>query len=175
MLKIKYILLGLCFATSTLSGCSMKNVPVTVTSFNNPYTSTKTYKKFVFAQLDGLSQPPDQHLRDAAKKALEERGYTFNADAPEFIVSIQSSNEPINGQKNTDKPVPPVDSKKIKIVFGDPHYNKLIWQGEGTAVYEADKINLEKCILLGLLQNYPEKRNSVLTIVKPDLCKKNIP
>ena len=172
MLKKALYAIGLlCFVIPSLTGCALNNVPVTVTSFNNPYINKTTYKRFTFTQIDELKQTPDQHLLEITKKVLEGSGFVYDSTSPEFIVSVQSSNEPIKLNENADKKASSVVSKKVRIIFGDYLYAKMIWQGEATSLYESGKVDLEQCILMGLLQSYPNKYTSVTKSVKGNLCK----
>jgi hypothetical protein len=63
------------------------------------------------------------------------------------------------------------------MVFGDlltdtqTRIQKLLWQGEAVATYEIGKVDLETCLIYGLIQSYPGKQNAVTRPVKAKLCR----
>lgn len=159
-----------------LVGCA--DIPMKVDSFNNPYLQQEEYKRFSFTPLHTDNKPKEQQLMSVVKKELENKGFVYDDKAPQFIVDINWGQESNQVMDKSNKPSLLI-TKKVVIVFMDMIYRKqnsgakLVWQGEASSSSsepEFSNSDIEKCLIIGILQVYPGKFKSISKKVSSSSC-----
>ena len=178
MLKRQLAALGfLCVICCLLAACGPSAVKMKVDSFNNPYLQNVEYKRFSFLPVNSENQPKEQHLFSIIKKVMEEKGFIFDAASPQFQIAVHFSEESRKVLKSSSEKPSIEITKRISITFVDVVYSKpdyeakLVWQGEASSSRDIIDVDVEKCIIVGLLQAYPGRVNATSREVKADWCK----
>lgn len=156
------------------AGCS--TVPMKVDSVSNPYMKLSEYKRFSFASSPAVDQQKEQRLQGIVKKEMEEKGFVFDDKAPQFLVDITASEDSNLVQKEKIE-----QEFRVLLVFSDLIYRKqtidpkLVWQGEAhssSAGRDVSALDVEKCLVIGLIQSYPGTLKAVTKEVSSSSCKK---
>lgn len=180
MLKARLVLFGLwCVVFGFLAGCS--GVRMNVDSFNNPYLPLAEYKKFSFLPSDVVDKAKEQRLFAVVKKEMEVRGLVFDDKAPQFFIALNVKEDVKKGQNANSKNAEPEVTSKITVVLIDNKYTeksagaKMLWQGEASTsgpLSEISSIDVEKCLILGIMQAYPQKIKSTPKNINSFWCRK---
>jgi hypothetical protein len=150
-----------------------------VDSFNNPYLQITEYKRFSFTQLHADNTLKEQHLVSIVKKKMEDKGFVYDDKLPQFIVDVNFSEVSKQVKDKNDKPSLDI-TKNVTVVFQDMIYRKqnadvkLVWQGEASTSSsggEFSTADVEKCLIIGILQAYPGKFKSITKSVSASSCK----
>lgn len=175
MLKKNLVILGGMVVCQLSSGCSLPDVPVTVTGYGNPYLETGAFRRFDIISLSDAGPGGGEQLTAATAKSLEEKGFVRDRVRPDLTVFVSSQAEqPLpdpQGQKGMKQ-----EARKVVMDFSTrtgpaDDDRKLVWHGAATALYEADKVELERCMLTALLQWYPRKTAGSVVPVRADICR----
>lgn len=149
-----------------------------VSSINNSYLQPKEYKRFSFTPGHSENKPKEDKLAAFTKKEMEENGFVFDDKTPQFLIGIDFSEE--SKQMLKDKKEYTEVTKKVELVFIDMIYRKMfsepkmVWRGEAVSVAgpELDSVDIEKCLVIGLVQSYPDRFKSAEKNVRQSSCKK---
>lgn len=169
----------LCAICCLLAGCS--GIRMNVDSFNNSYLQIAEYKRFSFLASKKVEQAKEQHLFSVVKKELEEKSLVYDDKAPQFLIALNISDETMKERKSNSEKVVSDVTNRVTIVFIDNIYNKqnsgtkIVWQGEASTNSSGPDLNsvdVEKCLVIGILQEYPNKLKSIPKSVNSYWCGK---
>lgn len=159
-----------------LVGCA--GVPMEVNTVNNPYLLPAEYKRFTFTPVHSENQRKEQHLVTVVKSEMEGKGFVFDDKSPQFIVDINVSEAPKQIQK--DKNGFTDVTKKVELIFMDVINRrlysepKMVWRGEAQSHSTGGdfrSVDIERCLVIGLLQAYPDRLKSVTKSVTSFSCR----
>jgi hypothetical protein len=159
-----------------LVGCA--GIEMKIDSINNPYLQQTEYKRFSFTQPHSDNKPKEQYLVSVVKKEMESKGFVHDEKAPQFLVDVSFSEVSRQVKDKNDKPSLDI-TKKVAIVFLDMIYQKqnpdakLVWQGEASSNSSDSEFgtkDIEKCLIIGILQVYPGKFKSITKNVSSFSC-----
>jgi hypothetical protein len=178
MLKARLVLFGFCSVIfSFLAGCS--GVRMNVDTFNNPYLPITEYKRFSFLPSGIGDKTKEQHLFSVVKKDMEERGLVFDEKTPQFLIAVTVAEETKKNKNSNDDKLVAETTKKVSIIFIDNMHNKketkLVWEGDASTTgldVDLSNVDVEKCLIIGILQDYPNKLKSMSKNIYSFWCRK---
>lgn len=180
MLKVRMFLFGLsCILFATLSGCTTINM--NVETLNNPYLPTKQYHSFTLLKSNSAAQQNESRLNSIIKNEIEKKGLVFDDKSPQLLIAIHSTEKSDNLQNVKDEKISEKLTKNLTIVLIDNIYkkqtneNKLVWQGSASAtgtVSDFSSTDIEKCLIIGILQDYPNKHIATNKGINSFWCRK---
>lgn len=167
---ILFIVFMLC---SFLTACNSR-VTLKVDSFDNPYIQMADYKTFSYYS---VNDPREQRLFSIARKVMEARGYVYDEISPNFRIAFEFGNISQRNQEYIDKKAESDATNRLTVVFVDGIYKndgnvaRILWQSETVSDRDISIGNVETCILVSLLNDFPNRVNSVTKIIELNKCK----